>query len=139
MSVKLKDLKDAQGKNLLPEKKIHTHDSISCYVGEEQNGCVLCKRNKDIEVLGELDLTEAFERYARENGWVKIATLENGDGGNYIRIKDIRKLGYIKLNEIRFDVEKITELLEVDEFRPARTIAQAIAKEPKGLIREKDG
>lgn len=32
-----------------PEKLLHKHDSIPCFTGEKDNGCVECIRNKAIE------------------------------------------------------------------------------------------
>lgn len=35
----------------LPEKELHRHDSIPCYVGDEDNGCITCMNNKLIDLI----------------------------------------------------------------------------------------
>ena len=50
--------------------EIHTHDSIPCYTGEEDNGCVICQRNKAKEVIRmQVIKPSIVKKIAKEEGY----------------------------------------------------------------------
>lgn len=105
-------LKNCQG---FPEKKKDlTEDTIT---GEQGIGY-----NQALSELGELDLTEAFEKWAKENGWVNISAK-----GQEIIDKKLATNGYIKLSEVSLDVGKIHKILmdNICLMRAAKQIANS--------------
>lgn len=73
---------------------------------------------KVIENIGDLDLTEAFEKWAKENGWVNLgkyakewedlAKLVNDNEVDFdeLSVFQAKKLGYIKKSDIVLDKER---------------------------------
>ena len=114
--MKIKDLQD------FPEKKEVIReivDRIYCKGIQDSilRGCGLSTRHQDVDKateelsqalseLGELDLTEAFEKWAKENGWVNISAK-----GQEIIDKKLATNGYIKLSEVSLDVRELSKIM----------------------------
>ena len=128
--MKAKDIK-----GLLGERDMRNEASITL------NGI---KRNKLLTEIGEKDVTDAFEKWAKENGWVKFSgkygEWEIPQGLQDVVVKHIiKKCGYIKLDELELDVEKIGWAIKhyVDSLT-AQAVAQAINQNLKNLIKVKE-
>ncbi len=55
---KLKDFLKSQGATF-PEKILHKHDSIPCYIGAEHEGCSVCIKNRLIDDFLELEIPDS--------------------------------------------------------------------------------